>query len=60
MSENVLEDQPLDNNVRPEVIVIHGIATVDDSPFSTLVQEELESIFRFITSKEHVKNIYEE
>ena len=49
------EDQPLDN-VRPEVIVIHGIATVDDSPFSTLVQEELESIFRFITSKEHMKN----
>ena len=39
----------------PEVVVIHGTAVIEDSPFNTLVQEELESLVRFVTSKEHLR-----
>ena len=36
-------------------VVIHGIVTIKKSPFNVLAQEELESIIRFITSKDHMK-----
>ena len=40
---------------QPEVVVIHGTAVIDNSPFNLLAQEEVESISRFITQKEHMK-----
>ena len=40
----------------PEVVVIHGTAVIEDSPFNTFVQEELDSLVRFVTSKEHLRN----
>ena len=43
------------SNARPEVVIIQGTATIDNSPFNYLAQEELESILRFITSKDHMK-----
>ena len=41
-----------------EVITIYATAVVEDSPNATLANDELESIYRFIASKDHlVKNI---
>ena len=54
-TENVTESQPL-TPTQSEVL-IHGIATIEKSPFNVLAQEQLESIFRFITSKDHMKKI---
>ena len=41
-----------------ELVSIYATAVVEDSPYATLANEELESLYRFIASKEHlVKNI---
>ena len=52
-TENVTESQPL-TPTQSEVL-IHGIVTIEKSPFNVLAQEELESIITFITSKDHMK-----
>ena len=40
---------------QPEIVVIHGTVIIDKSPFNLLAQEEVDSISRFITQKEHMK-----
>ena len=37
------------------MVLIHGAATVDNSPFNSFAQEELDSVVRFITDKDHMK-----
>ena len=42
----------------PSVVTIFATAILEDSPNETLDNEELESLYRFVTSKDHlVKNI---
>ena len=43
-------------NVVPEVVVIHGTAIIEDSPYETFSTDELDSMVRFITSKEHLRS----
>ena len=38
-----------------DVVLIYGAATVDNSPFNSFAQEELDSVVRFITDKDHMK-----
>ena len=43
-------------NAMPEVVVIHGTAMIEDSPYETFSIDELDSMVRFITSKEHLRS----
>ena len=36
------------------IVTIHATAVLEDSPFSTLMQEEVDSLVRFVTNKEHL------
>ena len=45
-------------NAAKELVTIEATAVIEDSPNVTLANDELESIYRFIASKEHlIKNI---
>ena len=45
-------------NVAKEIVTIEATAIIEDSPNVTLANDELESIYRFIASKDHlIKNI---
>ena len=52
--DSVVGSKP--HNPVSEVVIIHGTAVIEDSPFNTFVNEELDSLVRFITSKEHLQN----
>ena len=40
---------------KPEIVNIYGTACIENSPFECVAQEELDSMMRFIMSKEHLK-----
>ena len=42
---------------KPEIVNIYGTACIENSPFECVAQEELDSMMRFIMSKEHLKLI---
>ena len=67
-NENVMNSEPVEDvvtaenmvevNVYKEFVTIEATAVVEDSPNVTFVNDELESIYRFIASKDHlIKNI---
>ena len=48
----------VNDNVAKEFVTIEATAVIEDSPNVTLANDELESIYRFIASKDHlIKNI---
>ena len=40
---------------KPEIVNFYGTACIENSPFECVAQEELDSMMRFIMSKEHLK-----
>ena len=45
----------IDTFIRPEVVDIYGTVIIENSPFQAFVQEQLNSLVRFLTAKEHLK-----
>ena len=51
-------DNKTEVNVVKEIVTIKATAIIEDSPNVTLASDEIESIYRFIASKDHlIKNI---
>ena len=56
-SENVVPTTIVQTSI-PEFVTIFATAILEDSPYENLDQEEIESVYRFVTSNDHlVKNI---
>ena len=42
-------------DVKPSAVTIHATAVIENSPFQCFCQDELDSIVRFVTNKDHLR-----